>query len=210
MVFDAHWGIIPGMRPFLRLLFGPPDSPIDRRIYLILGASLMAFKYAVDAAVIAIAAGVFWTPADYLLPMITLNSSKAARFTPGLSIWLLLWTLPFIWIGVVLSVRRALDARIFPGVVVAFFVPFLNYLLMAALAIAPTSVAPPVRPAEPQPLATPDPASPASHARSSQLGVVAGQVSAAVTLESRDSSGNASPVATDTPTTLSALPSMFV
>jgi glucan phosphoethanolaminetransferase (alkaline phosphatase superfamily) len=121
------------MRPSLRLLFGAPDSPIDRRTYLILGASLMAFKYIVDAAVIAIAAGVFWTPVDYLLPMITFNSAKVARFTPGLSIWLLLWTLPFIWIGVVLSVRRAIDARIFPGVVVAFFVPLLNYTILHAI-----------------------------------------------------------------------------
>lgn len=49
MVFDAHWGIIPGMPPLLRLLFGLPDSPIDRRTYLTVGASLMVFKYIVDA-----------------------------------------------------------------------------------------------------------------------------------------------------------------
>jgi len=28
----------------LRLLFGPPESPIDRRTYLTYGASLMALK----------------------------------------------------------------------------------------------------------------------------------------------------------------------
>ena len=43
----------------MRLLFGPPDSPIDRRTYLTLGASLMALKYIADAAAIAIAARVF-------------------------------------------------------------------------------------------------------------------------------------------------------
>jgi hypothetical protein len=163
------------VRTLLRFLFGPPDSPIDRRTYLTLGVSLMVFKYVADAVVIGVAAGVFWTPADYLLPMITFKSAKVARFTPGLSLWLLLWTLPFIWIGVVLSVRRALDARIFPGVVVAFFLPFLNYVLMAALAIAPTGDAPLVRP-EPAPLAPPAPEPPASSTRSSQLGIVAGAV----------------------------------
>jgi hypothetical protein len=121
----------------LRLLFGPPDSPIDQRTYLIWGAALMALKYAVDASLIGIFAGVFWTPVDYLAPMITFNAEKVARFPQGLSVVLLLWMLPFIWIGVVLSARRALDARIFPGVVVAFFVPFVNYVLMAALVLAP-------------------------------------------------------------------------
>ena len=29
-MFDAHWGIIPGVRALPRLLFGPPDSPIER------------------------------------------------------------------------------------------------------------------------------------------------------------------------------------
>ena len=67
------------MRPLLRLLFGSPDSPIDRRTYLTLGASLMAFKYIVDAVAIAIAAGVFWTPVDYLLPMILLALTLRAR-----------------------------------------------------------------------------------------------------------------------------------
>jgi hypothetical protein len=168
MVFDAHWGIIPGM-PLLRLLFGLPDSPIDRRTYVTVGASLMVFKYIVDAVVIALAAGVFWTPVDYLLPMITFKAAKVAQFPQGLSIWLVLWTLPFIWIGVVLSVRRALDAGIFPGVVVAFFVPFLNYLLMAGLAIAPANHKPLVRLVEPPPSEPPTPLS-----RSTQLGVVLG------------------------------------
>jgi hypothetical protein len=129
----------------------------------------MVFKYIVDAVVIALAAGVFWTPVDYLLPMITFKTAKVAQFPQGLSIWLLLWTLPFIWIGVVLSVRRAVDAGIFPGVVVAFFVPFLNYLLMAGLAIAPANQKPPVRLDEPQRSEPPTP-----HSRSTQLGVVIG------------------------------------
>ncbi len=140
----------------LRLLFGPPESPIDRRTYLTYGASLMALKYAVDASAIAIFAGVFWTPADYLLPMISFNAAKMAEFPEALNLFLLLWTLPFLWIGVVLSARRALDADIFPGVVVTFFVPLLNYLLMALLAIAPSRAprppkvfARPERPPEP-------------------------------------------------------------
>ena len=169
------------MRPLLRLLFGPPDTPIDRRTYITAGASLMALKYAVDATAIAIVAGVFWTPIDYLLPMISFNAEKVARFPQGLSLGLLAWTLPFVWIGVVLSVRRALDARIFPGVVVAFFVPFMNYLLMAMLAIAPTGRRP--VPVVPEPLPPPRPRVGApTPPLSTQLGVAAGAVTGALTI----------------------------
>ena len=181
-MFDAHWGIIPGMRPLLRLLFGPPDSPIDRRTYLTLGASLMALKYIVDAAAVAIAAGVFWTPVDYLLPMISFNAAKVAEFPQGLSIWLVLWMLPFLWIGVVLSVRRAIDAGIFPGVVVVFFIPFLNYLLMAVLSMVPTGTRERVTTLEPEP--SPPKATDASdsHPASSQWGAAAGALAGIFTV----------------------------
>ena len=121
-----------------RLLFGLPESPIDRRTYVACGASLMALKYLVDAVVIAGVTGMFWTPADYLLPMVSFSAEKVAAFPRSLDIFLLIWTLPFAWAGVVLSARRALDADLFQGLVVLFFVPVLNYLLMAVLAIVPT------------------------------------------------------------------------
>ena len=63
---------------------------------------------------------------------------RLLAFPSALNIALLVWALPFIWAGVSLSVRRAIDAGIFPGVVVTFFLPFLNYLLMIALALAPS------------------------------------------------------------------------
>jgi hypothetical protein len=125
------------MRSLFALLFGGSPRPVDRATYVRAGLSLMALKYVVDAALIGVFAGVAWTPVDYLVPMVAFNGEKVAVFPPSLSIALLIWTLPFIWIGVSLSVRRALDARVFPGLVVLFFVPLLNYLMMLALAFAP-------------------------------------------------------------------------
>jgi hypothetical protein len=52
---------------------------------------------------------------------------------------LLIFALPFIWIGITMSVRRAEDAGVSPWWVVAFFMPGLNYLLMAALAALPSA-----------------------------------------------------------------------
>src|SRR5688572_7064173 len=126
------------MRRLRSVLFARPNAPLDRRTYLTVGLSLMAVKYIVDALLIAVFAGIFWTPLDYLLPMITFNASKVALFPRALNIGLLIWAVPFVWVGVTLSVRRAIDALVFPGVVVLFFVPVLNYLLMVALALVPT------------------------------------------------------------------------
>ena len=141
------------MRSLLALLFGRSDRPIDRGTYLGAGVSLMLLKYVVDAVLIAVFGRVIWTPVDYLLPMISFNAEKIAGFPLALNIALLVWALPFIWAGVSLSVRRAIDAGIFPGVVVTFFLPFLNYLLMIALALAPSRTRePPVEtPALPEP-----------------------------------------------------------
>ena len=141
------------MRSLLALLFGRSDRPIDRGTYLGAGVSLMLLKYVVDAVLIGVFGGVIWTPVDYLLPMISFNAEKIAGFPLALNIALLVWALPFIWAGVSLSVRRAIDAGIFPGVVVTFFLPFLNYLLMIALALAPSRTRePPVEtPALPEP-----------------------------------------------------------
>jgi hypothetical protein len=163
-----------------RLLFGPPESPIDRRTYLTYGASLMALKYVVDASAIAVFAGVFWTPADYLLPMISFNAAKMAQFPATLNLFLLLWTLPFLWTGVVLSARRALDADIFPGVVVTFFVPLLNYLLMAVLSVAPSREPRPERVFVRQEPPHRDVPASESNPASTQWGIVAGAVTGVI------------------------------
>lgn len=116
------------------------DAPVDRRTYVRLGLALMALKYTVDAAVIYAATGVFWHPLDYLLPMLSVWDSKLGAITPGVGLALLIWTIPFVWAGVLLSVRRAWDAGLPPWIAVAFFLPVLNYALMFMLATSPTRV----------------------------------------------------------------------
>ena len=122
-----------------REMFSDPDPPLGRREYVRTGLALMALKYAVDAALIVLTTSYSWTPIDYLLSLANLSGSKAVAFSPGLSATLLIWTLPFLWIGVLLSVRRARDAGLPAWIVVAFFIPVLNYVLMVALALWPTA-----------------------------------------------------------------------
>ena len=116
-----------------------PDPPLGRRGYIITGLGLMLLKYAVDAALIVMSTSYAWTPIDYVLSLANLSRSKAITFSPALSVTLLIWTLPFLWAGVILSVRRAKDAGLPVWIVVAFFIPVVNYLLMLLLATWPTA-----------------------------------------------------------------------
>src|SRR5439155_116718 len=47
-------------------------------------------------------------------------------------------TLPFLWIGVAMTLRRAVDAGRSPWLALAFFVPLVNYVVMLALCRIPT------------------------------------------------------------------------
>jgi hypothetical protein len=122
-----------------RLLYPSVNESYGRGQYFRDGLVLMLLKYTVDAAVIVAAAGVPWTPLDYVASTIALHGSKAAQFPVALNLWLLAWTLIFVCIGVVLSVRRAKDAGVPPWLVVAFFLPILNYALMLLLVLLPTA-----------------------------------------------------------------------
>jgi uncharacterized membrane protein YhaH (DUF805 family) len=123
----------------LRAVCARLDEPVGRRTYLTVGLVLSLAKYLVDASVIYLVSGIVWTPLDYLVPLVSMNGPKVAQFAPGLGLALLIFALPFIWIGVTMSVRRADDAGVSPWWVVAFFLPGLNYLLMAVLAALPSA-----------------------------------------------------------------------
>ena len=79
-----------------------------------------------------------WTPFDYLAPLASLTPPSPAAMPRPAAALLLLWTLPFVWIGVVMSARRARDAGLPPWLAVAFFIPVLNYILMLTLAAMPS------------------------------------------------------------------------
>jgi uncharacterized membrane protein YhaH (DUF805 family) len=129
--------VLAGMPRYVRYWFTLLDA-VDRRTYLATGLGLMAFKYAVDAGAVFLATGRFWSPLDYLLPLYLLRAEKLA----GAPAWFLpvfvLWTLPFLWIGVAMTLRRAVDAGRSPWLALAFFVPLLNYVVMLALCRLPT------------------------------------------------------------------------
>ena len=125
------------MSSILRLWFSP-DTAVSPRQYLTHGAALMAVKYAGDVVLVWLLAHRIWTPADYIESSLSLSSAFP---TQGASGWMLpllgVWTLPFAWIGVSMSTRRAMDAGRSGWLSVLFFVPYVNWLLMLALSVMP-------------------------------------------------------------------------
>lgn len=116
-----------------------PRGRVTARTYLRTGLALVVIKYAVDAALVWLAVGRLWRPTGYLAPLLGVS-----RDLPGAPGWLFpvlaLWAVPFLAIGVSLSLRRLTDAGLTPWFVLLFLFPLLNYLLMAALCIQPTAV----------------------------------------------------------------------
>ena len=130
--------------PTLRLWFGLSE-PIDRRTYLTRGLALAAVKYAGDAALVWLAVGRFWSPLSYLDPFTT----RFHQF-PNSLMWMLgAWTIPFLWIGVTMTMRRAIDAGRSAWLYLLFFVPVVNYALMLVLSALPSRPPPTVLASDP-------------------------------------------------------------
>jgi uncharacterized membrane protein YhaH (DUF805 family) len=128
------------LRRWLRLWFLGRD-PVDRRTYLVHGAGLMLFKYAVDATAVWVLAGRVWTPLDYANPVWSLRERLLRDGPAWLAPALVVWSLPFVWIGVSMTLRRAVDVGRSPWLSLLFFVPFVNYAVMLALAALPSRAA---------------------------------------------------------------------
>jgi uncharacterized membrane protein YhaH (DUF805 family) len=122
---------------WLRLWF-TFERAVGRRAYVVSGIVLMVVKYAGDVSLVWLGTGRLWRPIDYLSPVATLSATKLQLAPPALLPVLALWTLPFLWIGISMSMRRALDAGRSAWWALLFFVPGVSYACMALLAVLPS------------------------------------------------------------------------
>ena len=93
---------------WLRLWF-TFESGVGRREYLLSGLALAVVKYAGDAFMVWNATGRLWRPIDYLSPVNTLLQSKLAMAPAELLPLLAAWSLPFLWVGISMSMRRSIE-----------------------------------------------------------------------------------------------------
>jgi uncharacterized membrane protein YhaH (DUF805 family) len=112
------------------------SGEIDRARYLIVGVALFLVKFALDWSV----ANAFdrpWSPLNYLVwpdgeSLLVHQLPEADR---RFALVMLAVALPFIWIGVTLTLQRLRDARLPLWLVVLFFIPLVNLLLILLLCL---------------------------------------------------------------------------
>ena len=139
------------MKRILNLWFGFSQT-VTRRTYIVSGLSLMVLKYVVDSLIFFFAGpGRILDPLQYLNPSLSYRISVLTASGDGFSSvvdstdngsWLILsiaWTLPFIWIGVNMSVRRVIDAGMSKWLGLLFFVPVINFLFMIVMSCLPSA-----------------------------------------------------------------------
>ena len=126
--------MIPPLSWLLRWLgFGE----VTRAFYFGSGVGLALFKYGVEALVLWLFVGRFFTPLDFLNPLM-IRRMELVREAPG---WIafawFVWSLPFVWIAVTMTVRRAASAGYSPWLGLLTLMPLVNLLAMAVFAVLP-------------------------------------------------------------------------
>jgi hypothetical protein len=161
-------------------------EPVDRGFYLTSGISLAAIKYAVDVLLLWAATGIVWSPLLYVNPSWGTRTMSFGEISPWVVWAMVIWSLPFLWIGTSMTMRRAVDAGLSPWVGTLFFFPVVNWLAMALLSFLDS--APRERP-YPAPV-SPSPAF-VSGARAAGIGAMAGFAVTAISVFAVSSYGGA-------------------
>ena len=113
---------------------------LSRGRYAVLGIGLGLVKVNLDR-VLAGLQGHYWGPVDYWIPSEVALRDLSRRDLP-LYATLAAVTVPFVWAGVLLTLRRLRDADLPLWLVALLFVPFVNLLLFLFLCAAPTAAGP--------------------------------------------------------------------
>lgn len=133
----------------VRLWFAPRD-PVSRRLYLLSGLGLAALKVGTEAAATWWLTGRSLTPAEVVSPSFAVREATMHGAPEWFGWALFLWSMPFIWIALSMSVRRAASAGAWPWLGALVLLPGVNWLTMLVLACLPdrpAGVAPPAAPA---------------------------------------------------------------
>ena len=121
-----------------RLWFGLPE-PVSQEAYAATGFGLMLTKYLVEAVAIYIFTFKSYMPWDFINPLMSFRQKYFAAPAPEWLAWaFVLWSLPFLWIAVSMSVRRAVDAGKNAWLGLWIFVPIINLVMMIYFSLLPT------------------------------------------------------------------------
>lgn len=114
------------------------EGSVGRGKYALWGSSLFGIKYGIDTCISEFIFHQHWDFVRYLFPGQTLDMlllSPPERWFYGT---ILVLSLPFIWVGVVLTIKRLRSCGLPVFLVYLFFVPFVNLLMFVILSVAPS------------------------------------------------------------------------
>ncbi len=109
---------------------------INRKHYLIWGIILFAVKYNLDRLT-AIAFDKDWYFINYIIQADQMGVSALSGEDKLFYLVLLAQSIPFIWFGTVLCVKRLRNAQLKTWLVIFFFIPFINFILFILLSAIP-------------------------------------------------------------------------
>ncbi len=125
------------------------EKNLNRRSYLFAACVLISLKYAVEALTLMLVSGILYSPFDYFNPLASARLQFAADAPGWLGIAWAIWSVPFLLLAPVLSIRRCRDAGLNPWLGMLAVVPIVNLPLMLALAVWPSKKAEEVAPPAP-------------------------------------------------------------
>ena len=115
------------------------DGTVDRAAYLFIGVMGFALKHNLDRLVASFIFHRPWGIFNYWIP-----PAKAVRITSlpredaAFLATMLALSLPFIWVGVVLTLRRLRAVRLPLWLIAIFFLPVINLAFFAVLSVLPS------------------------------------------------------------------------
>ena len=100
---------------------------------------LMFFKYGIEALVIWFYASAAFMPWHFLNPVLSIRTEMLQSAPQWLGWALFVWSLPFLWIAMSMSVRRAADSGASPWLGLLVLVPLVNLMFMVVMCLLPTA-----------------------------------------------------------------------
>jgi hypothetical protein len=111
---------------------------VSRSGYAMTGFSLMLVKYMTEALLIRATSGKTFTPLDFLNPLLVYRQQFfEPPAPPWLMIFALVWSFPFLWILVSMTIRRAWHAGWHGGAAFMVLIPGFNIVTMLVLCLVP-------------------------------------------------------------------------
>lgn len=114
-----------------------PLGRTSRRSYAQWGFGLTALKFMLDRVIALTWGADYWSLYSYWRPTGALSTADG-RIPSGLPLVLLAVALPFIGVGVLLTLRRLRDVGASPWLVLLFFLPGLNVVMFVLLCLVPS------------------------------------------------------------------------